>query len=832
MHTRTVTALGGVLLTALALALVLGLAGSATAATKTNNTGGVPRNISGEGLLAMWQYRTDDGIRGQNATLISGNLTGRPDGFEIHSNNENNNFIGDCSNDQDAPYTGTNCRFLDGTFDGDFDCCFNQSGQQVNEDIVDSADGDGASWTHILAIEPKFDSYDNAGDSGLFRFESVDFIINVDQNDINCIFRNDQGGNTNTQIAFDPTTIQAVGVSYDDPANQVSCVVWQTPMQDDTPFEFADMNVAEERDETGISMCSQGCRMHHAQIYDTALTVGEMDDRIKLPFLGGVVADFTASCTETTCTFNGSDSFTEDDNITDFSWDFGDGNTGSGEEVTHTYSSIGTFSVTLTVTNTTGDTDSTTQTVDTSFDLNADETTTTGLEDARRVRTTWDFNPSVWVRDPRDNRSEGKALKFSESLASTLTVDLCQGGQLLNTVTDDGMAVTKEPGGRVVWECIDEVPGASNDERWLQAADADGEVIASDKLFDGPGFAIDLAARTLRNVTQGGAIDHVTQVDMVALEKKLNRFQINNLAIDIDTRTPGDEQVVFCVVAGTEGDNAGTHCWDAKTGGLTGTDESLFGTDVEVQNGTVYVLQGNENPPEIVRLTPELVELNRTDAQDAFAPLRVSKTGDWVAHGNDTEGDRGDVTIRRHHNLSVRDNTVSGYDITQIESIAWHPQDEGIYVLNNTRLDFLNSTILTTSTTTEESEPAEEDPTLADEEDDPEEGGVSGPGNPQDTSFSDLDESGGGIGLTGTGFALFLSVLLILGFAGGGVTLTRGAGETTSLVVGVVGAWAGTLTAWAFGWFPFWGMFAILLISGSILIRQLGFGDSGGGGGV
>lgn len=51
-----------------------------------------------------------------------------------------------------------------------------------------------------------------------------------------------------------------------------------------------------------------------------------------------------------TVTFDGSSSYDPDGYITHYQWDFGDGTAGSGETTTHTYSNVGTYTVTLTVT--------------------------------------------------------------------------------------------------------------------------------------------------------------------------------------------------------------------------------------------------------------------------------------------------------------------------------------------------------------------------------------------------------------------------------------------------------------------------------------------------
>lgn len=76
------------------------------------------------------------------------------------------------------------------------------------------------------------------------------------------------------------------------------------------------------------------------------------------------VASFTASKTSArtgeAITFNASSSYDSDGSIVSYAWDFGDGSTASGVVVKHSYSSAGTYTVELTVTDSDGATDNAT----------------------------------------------------------------------------------------------------------------------------------------------------------------------------------------------------------------------------------------------------------------------------------------------------------------------------------------------------------------------------------------------------------------------------------------------------------------------------------------
>lgn len=74
------------------------------------------------------------------------------------------------------------------------------------------------------------------------------------------------------------------------------------------------------------------------------------------------VARFTSNCSELDCTFDASTS-SDDNGISDYSWNFGDGNSASGESTSHSYATSGDYTVTLTVTDTAAQTSNTSQVI-------------------------------------------------------------------------------------------------------------------------------------------------------------------------------------------------------------------------------------------------------------------------------------------------------------------------------------------------------------------------------------------------------------------------------------------------------------------------------------
>ncbi|HSR53629.1 MAG TPA: PKD domain-containing protein [Acidobacteriota bacterium] len=126
-------------------------------------------------------------------------------------------------------------------------------------------------------------------------------------------------------------------------------------------------------------------------------------------------ASFTFDCTDLSCDFDGSASSDSDGSIANYAWNFGDGNSGSGPTVSHTYASGGDFTVTLTVTDDGGASDSDSQLVSVSAPGGGITLTANGFKQQGRHN-----------------------IDLSWSGATSANVDIFRNGVLIATTANDG----------------------------------------------------------------------------------------------------------------------------------------------------------------------------------------------------------------------------------------------------------------------------------------------------------------------------------------------------------------------------------------------------------
>jgi subtilisin family serine protease len=124
------------------------------------------------------------------------------------------------------------------------------------------------------------------------------------------------------------------------------------------------------------------------------------------PVNAAPTASFTQSCSGLSCTFNGSGSSDSDGSIVGYSWSIG----GSSSTASNTYASYGTYSVTLTVTDDGGATDSTTQSVvltDPNQSTLTNGVAKTGLSDSKDSEQNWTMVVPAGATDLTFNISGG-----------------------------------------------------------------------------------------------------------------------------------------------------------------------------------------------------------------------------------------------------------------------------------------------------------------------------------------------------------------------------------------------------------------------------------------
>lgn len=85
-------------------------------------------------------------------------------------------------------------------------------------------------------------------------------------------------------------------------------------------------------------------------VTDDMGAIGDTSQPVSVTTNVAPTANFTSTCTNLTCNFDGTASSDSDGSIVSYTWTFGDGTTGTGAIVSHTYAAAGTFTITLTVT--------------------------------------------------------------------------------------------------------------------------------------------------------------------------------------------------------------------------------------------------------------------------------------------------------------------------------------------------------------------------------------------------------------------------------------------------------------------------------------------------
>jgi len=127
-------------------------------------------------------------------------------------------------------------------------------------------------------------------------------------------------------------------------------------------------------------------------------------------------ASFTSSCTDLTCSFDGSASSDSDGTIVSYDWDFGDSTGDTGATTNHVYGAYGDYTVTLTVTDDLGATDSDSQVV--------------SLVDPNQPNITLSAN---------GYKVKGKhTIDLTWSGATSANVDVYRNGNVVATTANDG----------------------------------------------------------------------------------------------------------------------------------------------------------------------------------------------------------------------------------------------------------------------------------------------------------------------------------------------------------------------------------------------------------
>jgi len=210
-------------------------------------------------------------------------------------------------------------------------------------------------------------------------------------------------------------------------------------------------------------------------------------------------------------TLDGSGSSDSDGTIASYSWNFGDGTTGTGVAPSHTYAAAGSYTVSLTVTDDGGatNTDTTSATIDPGIvenlpptaDANGPYTGTAGIpvtldgsgssdSDGSIVSYDWDFGDG--------NTGTGVAPSHAYAAAGSYTVSL--------TVTDDGGATNTD----TTTATIEDDPNYDGNDDGI--ADSLQDNVASFRTYDGLSY-VTLESQPGTSISNYKAVDNPSTAD-------------------------------------------------------------------------------------------------------------------------------------------------------------------------------------------------------------------------------------------------------------------------------------------------------------------------------
>ncbi|MFT3943703.1 MAG: PKD domain-containing protein [Ancrocorticia sp.] len=222
-----------------------------------------------------------------------------------------------------------------------------------------------------------------------------------------------------------------------------------------------------------------------AAVYAKSLTAEQVARHFNAGIPQPPVANFDVSTHGLDVSFDGSTTTVIDGQIVDYAWDFGDGTTGTGVKPSHTYTAVGTYNVTLTVTDDRGATATVSKSVEVAelpndapvalFDID-----TKGLEidvdasdssdaDGSIASYAWDFGDGTTATGATASHEYAAAGSYNVTL--TVTDDRGATGTVTRTIE-----VAEIPNAAPVAEFGVETTGLEIDVDASASSDADGSI--------------------------------------------------------------------------------------------------------------------------------------------------------------------------------------------------------------------------------------------------------------------------------------------------------------------------------------------------------------------